>query len=388
MKIGIVTIHNSPNYGACLQSYALYKYLEQQGHDVEIIDLHRPIANEDYVPSKKYIASRVPKKSNSAKFKTWVKQILGVKHTTASLYSEEALAKFEEFNSVINLSRPYKGIDELYDNPPIYDLYISGSDQLWNPTQAYCIEPYFLTFVPKGQGKKISFATSIGITDLRENEKENFKKWLESYDSISVREKQAQNLLQELMPNKKIEQVADPTFLLSPDYWKKLAVTPKTKGYILMFTLKHNPTILDYCLKIGNESGLRVVVLGQIQPDCIDDSYEAVKDAGPKEFIGYIANAEMVITDSFHCTVFSLIMGAKNFYTYIAPTNKRGSRIVDLLKTYNLEKHLLPKSLDLPYNDLLLNAINRFNVVSFMEKERNRSSDFIKNNTKKDLSNE
>ena len=377
MRIGIITIHNSPNYGACLQSFALYKYLDQQGHDVEIIDLHRPIANEDYIPSKKYIASRAPQKSNSAKFKTWVKQILGVKHTTASLYSEEALAKFEEFNSVIKLSRPYKGIDEFYDNPPIYDLYISGSDQLWNPTQAYCIEPYFLTFVPKGQGKKISFATSIGITDLRENEKENFKKWLESYDSISVREKQAQNLLQELMPNKKIEQVADPTFLLSPDYWKKLAVTPKTKGYILMFTLKHNPTILDYCLKIGNESGLRVVVLGQIQPDCIDDSYEAVKDAGPKEFLGYIANAEMVITDSFHCTVFSLIMGAKNFYTYIAPTNNRGSRIVDLLETYKLRDHLLNTTLNTDYKSLIKNTIDRNHILHIIEIEQNKGIRFI-----------
>lgn len=377
MRIGIITIHNSPNYGACLQSFALYKYLEQLGHDVEIIDLHRPVAYEDYVPSKKYIASRVPPKSNRTKIKAWVTQILGLKHKTTRLYSETALAKFEEFNSVIKLSRPYKGIDELYNNPPVYDLYISGSDQLWNPTQAYCLEPYFLTFVPKGQGKKISFATSIGITDLRENEKENFKKWLESYDSISVREKQAQNLLQELMPNKKIEQVADPTFLLSPDYWKKLAVTPKTKGYILMFTLKHNPTILDYCLKIGNESGLRVVVLGQIQPNCIDDSYEAVKDAGPKEFLGYIANAEMVITDSFHCTVFSLIMGAKNFYTYISPDNNRGSRIIDLLETYNLNNHLLNVDLNDDFSLLSSKVIDRDSVVLQINAEYKRAASFL-----------
>lgn len=377
MKIGIVTIHNSPNYGACLQSYALYKYLEQQGHDVEIIDLHRPIANEDYVPSKKYIASRVPKKSNSAKFKTWVKQILGVKHTPTSLYSKEALAKFEEFNSVIKLSRPYKGIDELYEIPPVYDLYISGSDQLWNPTQAYCIEPYFLTFVPQGQGKKISFATSIGITDLRENEKENFKKWLESYDSISVREKQAQELLQSLLPKKKVYQVADPTFLLEPDKWKDIAVNPQQDEYILMFTLQHRPEILEYCLQLSKQSGLPLIVLGQVQPDVTNGSYTAVKDAGPKEFIGYIDKAEMVITDSFHCTVFSLIMGTRNFFTYIAPDNHRGSRIIDLLDTYDLKKHLLPTTLDVPYTELTSINLKQENITDIMTIERKRSCKFL-----------
>lgn len=376
-KVGIITIHNSPNYGACLQSYALYRYIQQQGNDVEIIDLHRPVAYEDYIPSKKYVCSRPVKRSLLSKIKGNVKSLIGIKPKNPSLYSPLAIKKFDEFNSIIKLSKPYRGIDELYANPPLYDLYISGSDQLWNPTQAYCLEPYFLTFVPNGQGKKISYATSVGITDLRDNEKKDFAKWLNLYDDISVREYQAQSLLQGLLADKKVNQVADPTFLLDPKDWKDMAVRPKQSKYILMFTLQHRPEILEYCLQLSKQSGLPLIELGQVQPDVLDGSYTAVKDAGPKEFLGYIENAELVITDSFHCTVFSLIMGANNFYTYIAPTNQRGSRIIDFLETYNLKKHLLPISLNSSFDTLMFETINKNVVSGIMRNERDRSRLFI-----------
>lgn len=376
-KIGIITIHNSPNYGACLQSYALYHYIERQGNDVEIIDLHRPAAYEDYVPSKKYMCARPVKRGHLSKIKGFVKTVLGMKSKAKSLYSPTAIQKFDAFNSVIKLSHAYRGIDELYANPPKYDLYISGSDQLWNPTQLYCLEPYFLTFVPKNIGKKISFATSIGITDLRENEKADFRKWLSSYDDVSVREFQAQELLQGLLPEKTIHQVADPTFLLEPDEWKSMSVKPQQEKYILMFTLQHRPEILEYCLKLSKQSGLPLIALGQVQPNVQDGSYTAVKDAGPKEFLGYIENAEMVITDSFHCTVFSLIMGTRNFYTYIAPDNHRGSRIIDLLGTYGLKDHLLKTTLDVPYDDLASKALNLESISCIMSKERERSRNFL-----------
>lgn len=376
-KVGIITIHNSPNYGACLQSYALYRYIQQQGNDVEIIDLHRPVAYEDYIPSKKYVCSRPVKRSLLSKIKGNVKSLIGIKPKNPSLYSPLAIKKFDEFNSIIKLSKPYRGIDELYANPPLYDLYISGSDQLWNPTQTYCLEPYFLTFVPNGQGKKISYATSVGITDLRDNEKKDFAKWLNLYDDISVREYQAQSLLQGLLADKKVNQVADPTFLLDPKDWKDMAVRPKQSKYILMFTLQHRPEILEYCLQLSKQSGLPLIELGQVQPDVLDGSYTAVKDAGPKEFLGYIENAELVITDSFHCTVFSLIMGANNFYTYIAPTNQRGSRIIDLLETYNLKKHLLPISLNSSFDTLMFETINKNVVSGIMRNERDRSRLFI-----------
>lgn len=360
MRIGIITIHNSPNYGACLQSYALYKYINMNGGDVEIIDLHRPIEFDDYIPSAKYVRCRKP-------IMTWkmrIKRMLGLYkvNVDANKYSPFALKKFENFNSEISLSKPYRSIDELYANPPKYDLYITGSDQVWNPTQNYCLEPYFLTFVAEGQGKKISYASSIGINDLTIKEKSLFKKWLSSYDAISIREKQGKVLLQSFI-NRDIKQVPDPTFLLSMDFWREMAIRPQfNEKYILLFTLRFSPILLKYCLELSKESNLKLIVLSQIQPDVEGDSYIAIKDAGPKEFIGYIKYAEMVITDSFHCTVFSIILGTSNFYTYISPYNKRGSRIIDLLESFSLLDHLLPVSLDETYAKLMQKEIKHDDV--------------------------
>lgn len=360
MKIGIITIHNSPNYGACLQSYALYKYINMNGGDVEVIDLHRPIEFDDYIPSAKYVRCRKP-------IMTWkmrIKRMLGLYkvNVDANKYSPFALKKFENFNSEISLSKPYRSIDELYANPPKYDLYITGSDQVWNPTQNYCLEPYFLTFVAEGQGKKISYASSIGINDLTIKEKSLFKKWLSSYDAISIREKQGKVLLQSFI-NRDIKQVPDPTFLLSMDFWREMAIRPQfNEKYILLFTLRFSPILLKYCLELSKESNLKLIVLSQIQPDVEGDSYIAIKDAGPKEFIGYIKYAEMVITDSFHCTVFSIILGTSNFYTYISPYNKRGSRIIDLLESFSLLDHLLPVSLDETYAKLMQKEIKHDDV--------------------------
>ena len=207
--------------------------------------------------------------------------------------------------------------------------------------------------------EKISYATSIGITELRDNEKRDFGKWLSPYECISVRESQAKALLEAILPHKEIYQVADPTFLLSRNVWQKLAIQPSTcNPYILLFTLRHEPILLDYCKKLSKESGLQLIELGQVQPEVENDEYVAVKDAGPKEFLGYIGNAELVITDSFHCTVFSLIMRAKNFYTYIAPTNNRGSRIIDLLDIYGLKNHLLGRDLKKSFKELMTDKID------------------------------
>lgn len=372
MKIGILTIHNSPNYGACLQCYALWKFLANNGFDVDIIDLHRPFANEDYIDSKRFKRFREPEFS----FRTIAKSIIDIFKKNHSLYNPKAYKEFCDFNSQIKLSLPYKGIDELYNNPPKYDVYIAGSDQLWNPTQAYCLEPYFLTFVDGRKSKKISFSTSIGITELREDEKIKFKQWLEDFDAISVREKQAQALLSSFI-KKDIYQVADPTFLIDIDEWNKFKTPIETTGYILLFTLAPKPELLQYSKLLCNESGKSLVVIGQKEKKSSDNSYLVVNDAGPQKWMSYIANADMVITDSFHCTVFSMLLGANNFYAYISPQNKRGSRIQDLLYTFNLQDHLISSDLNVSYKILDSRKIDKSAIEEIVNREKKRSRDFL-----------
>lgn len=375
MKVGIITIHNSPNYGACLQSFALWKYIDGQGVGCEMIDLYRPYQKE-YIPSRRFRLMR------ESKLKRWLprfvihfmKNLLDVKELR--YFSDSAKVKFDAFNALIKQSEAYRKIDKLYKNPPLYDLYITGSDQVWNPAQPYCMEPYFLTFVPKGK-MKISYAASIGLSDLRENEKEKFRAWLSSYSAVSVREKQAKALL-ESCSGLKVEQVLDPTFLLDVEYWKELAEYPKVnEPYILLFTLDYSWQMVEYCKRLAKESGAKLIVLNQVQPDCKDESYIPVTDAGPKEFLGYIAKAEMVVTNSFHGTVFSIILGANNFYTYISPTSERGNRILELLDIFGLHDHLLPVSLNVGYMELNARKIDRGTLMPIITKEQMKGREFL-----------
>lgn len=371
-KVGIVTIHNSPNYGASLQSFALYEYIREQGADCEIIDVHRPV-NSDYIYERRYSSFRNNPFTLKKRLCNFARTLLGRKSKIfLSALSEE---RFNSFNSNIRCSRPYCRLSDLKKNPPIYDLYISGSDQLWNPTQPYCLEPYFLTFAPKS-AKKISYATSIGITELSELEKLKFKEWLSTYNAISVRERQAKILLDSFI-DKEVITVADPTFLLDVEKWKTIAVYPKLKEkYIAVFLLSRRPELVQYAIKLSKESGYKLVLMKHVHMPLSDD-YILENDLGPKEFLGYLGNAGLVITDSFHCSVFSLLMDAGNIYSYIHPGNKRGSRITDLLKTFELEDHLLSADFSESFAQLQSRQIDHTKKALIIKSEQNRSKEFL-----------
>lgn len=371
-KVGIITIHNSPNYGACLQSYALYEYIREQGADCEIIDVHRPV-NKDYVYERRYKSFRNNPFTIKKRIQNLIRTALGRKlKIFTSPLSEQ---RFNAFNAAIHCSRPYTRLSELKKNPPIYDLYISGSDQLWNPSQPYCLEPYFLTFAPKGK-KKISYATSIGLSELTEPEKNKFKEWLASYDAISVRERQAKQLLDSFV-GREVATVADPTFLLDVQHWKELANYPSIQGkYIAVFLLSSNPELVQYAIRLSQESGYKLIFLKQKLPLYSND-YIIDNEMGPWEFLGYLGNASVVITDSFHGTVFSILMGADNFFTYIHPNNKRGSRITDLLATFRLEDHLLPVDLNESFTQVQNRRVDHSQKETIIESEKQRSRDFL-----------
>lgn len=371
-KVGIITIHNSPNYGASLQSYALFEYIRMQGNDCEIIDVHRPV-NKDYAYERKYKSFRNNPFTIKKRVTNFIRRVLG-KETIiySSPLSEQ---RFKIFNAAIRYSRPYTRLSEIKKNPPIYDLYISGSDQLWNPTQPYCLEPYFLTFVPKGK-KKISYATSIGINELTALEKNKFKEWLASYDAISVREKQAQQLLNGFI-DKEVVVMADPTFLLDIKQWKEIAIYPNIQEKnIVVFLLSSNLELIQYAIRLSKESGYKLIFLKQKQLQSNND-YIVDNEIGPREFLGYLGNASMVLTDSFHGTVFSILMGADNLFSYISPNNKRGSRITDLLDTFGMQEHLLPTELNVSFAQLQTLRINHTQKDAIIEAEKQKSRDFL-----------
>lgn len=334
MKIGIITIHKSPNYGGSLQAFALYYYIKQQGYNCELIDLYRP-AICGYKASRNFPRLIPSEKSKYVFLKKMIKKIfLEIQRLIdVILYNEDRNnlknEKFNQFFSEIKYSKAYHSIDELYKDSLDYDILISGSDQVWNPTMRYSIEPYFLTFAKKGV-KKISYSSSIGLNQLPEKLSETYKNWLSTYDFISVRENKAKQIINGVLPNKDVDVVCDPTLLLSSEYWLSRAVFPEQKGYLLCFALSYNEPLYEYAHKVAFIMGLKLVVFSHGKEKEGKHIHTVVRDAGPLEWIGWIRNAKFVITDSFHASIFS-IHCETSFRVYIAPHNTRGSRITELL---------------------------------------------------------
>ena len=377
-KIGIVTIHKSSNFGGSLQAYALYKYLESQGHDVEIIDLLRPVHDRFIYDScyKPYRSTRFTLKN---RLREAAKKLLGRKDRKGYA-SEVSKERFAEFFKDIKYSKEYRKISRIYKDAPVYDTYITGSDQMWSPMHPFNIEPYFLTFAPKGK-RKISFATSIGVTELTAKEKADYSKWLSSYDAISVREKQGKQLLDSFINDKNIEVVADPTFLLDIEDWKSLATAPSIKeNYILLFSLTNPKPLVDFAIKMSKESGKKLVILKGPLLDANNPNYILDNNIGPREFLGYFDNADMVITDSFHGSVFSILMGTKNFFSYIQPSSKVGSRITNLLSTVGQPNHLLPSNLAKSYKELESEKIDKAVLYNRIAEVREQAREFLKRN--------
>lgn len=372
MRIGIITIHNSPNYGACLQSFALYKYIVNQGAYCELIDLKRPI-HAGYMDSPDFKPYYIHEASQWEKVKDVARRILKPQSVSKESTNPERIAKFDAFNKEIKLSVPYYSIDSLYANPPSYDVYISGSDQLWNPEQPFPIEPYFLTFVKDSKAKKISFASSIGVSSLETKQIADFARWLSSYDAISVREPSAAKILQPQL-EQKIEIVSDPTFLIDAEEWKSLAKDPGERGYILCFMLGYQSALLKEALYVSETYGKKLIVIGQ-RGVPKDKKYILIEDAGPKEFIGFIENADCVFTDSFHGTVFSVLLGVKNFFSYVPNGNRRFSRLETLLSPFGLLDRIIRDDDFSKVDEQLRQGINvdKQNTIIAVESEVSRA---------------
>lgn len=373
MKVGIITIQRSMNYGAALQSYALWKYIDSKGHDCEVIDLFRPTF-KDYIESR-WFKPYTLKTSLRKRLLLKIKSLLHLKMKQKKTgYNKIFVSRMVEFRNKITLTESFKSVDSLYDNPPQYDLYITGSDQVWNPTMGFCMDPYFLTFAPKGS-KKISYASSIGVDSLARNVAADYRKWLKEYDAVSVRENTGKKLLEKLT-GRDVKVVLDPTFLLGRDEWLSLAMSPyQGEDYILLFTLSYDENLLTYARKLRDESGKKLIYLCRRQPAAID--YTVVDKAGIEEFIGLIRDAKLMISNSFHGTVFSIMCGSGNFYTYIAQTNKRGSRITDMFETFGLNNHLLNPDLSQTYEALQADMVDRGALKDVLDAEVEKSKQFI-----------
>ena len=323
MRVAIISkYYKNYNFGGLLQSYAMVKILQGLGCD----------------------AYQISFKPNDLKKYGFFKYVnIKLRMAVRSFLIHIKCKKITSFNKNMKLfmnSIPHTSLikaQKLYVLNKEYDGFVAGSDQIWNPAFAY--DEYFLNFAENNK-RKISYAASIGVTDCGDEEKDYLIKQIERMDYVSVREIGAKNLLNQIMPNKKVSWVLDPTFLLSKEQWSELDVSNKMdlpKHYAAVYLMGNNIDNINLVNKIINEMGIESVII----PFTVSDYNKNSKnDLGPKEFVTIIKNAEVVFTDSFHATCFSIINGV-NFYCLsrngTSKNKSMNSRIESLFDMFEIQ---------------------------------------------------
>lgn len=374
-RIGIITILKVNNYGAELQAYATQAVLNRLGYDTEIIDylfyknpghkvtgLSKPVFKFGW---KKRIAEWLYPKLEK------------LKAGKNSECQRKRIERFEQFHrTYTRMSRTYKTVDDLYMNVPDYDIYMVGSDQVWNPGIYSSLEPYLLTFVPEGK-KRIAYASSFGVSELPEKYIPFYAERLKRIDAIGVREEQAVQLVKEVS-GMTAERVLDPTLLLDAAEWRKIAgkLDVPERGYILLYELTPCPYIKELALHLGGLLKGKPIV--RICKQAVKEDTEAdfmnIMDAGPAEFLYLFANASMVITNSFHGTAFSINF-QRPFYTVLPLRKQNNSRQRNLLGLFGLTDRLLLEGDQFPDNKGL--TIDYTSANNILQNERNKSIRFI-----------
>lgn len=322
-KVNVLTIHFGINHGSVLQCYALCKTLETFGAVVEVID---------YVPPRykmwENVKIKYPNMPSIWKLAYFV---------ASSIIRFPQKVIFRNYlKRHLNLTIRYPTAESLKSNPPKADLYLVGSDQVWNSTyNGSDDKSYMLEFVPEGK-QKASYAASIGKNELVEQEGKSLASGIADYVGVSVREVGAQKLLAEYEVSARVD--LDPVFLLDVNQWRKLANNHKIqKPYVLVYVIAQNyETMIQQAREIADRLGAQLFVLSvrPIHSIGVDHNYIF---SNPSDFLGLFQNACFVISNSFHGTAFSIIF-QKQFLTYSAKYN---SRIENILAFTELEDRLV-----------------------------------------------
>ena len=365
MKVDVITLHNVKNYGSALQTYATQKTLENLGCEVEIINYYRKDLIEEKLVENRINGSNIFSKNVITRF-------VGKLFLKPSV--EKQCKKFKDFfDGNINLTKQkYYSNEELKENLPIADVYCTGSDQVWNSDWNRGIEKaFFLDFVPQDK-KKIAYAASFGKDKLNENEIDITREMLSKYKYISVREKSAKEIIENLGINN-VEHVLDPTLLLTKTEWENLKVDIKHKmKYILVYQLNtKNPEFDKYVMKLSKYKKMPIIRVSNV-------SYQRLKYGkfvncpGVKEFISYFLNAEYVVTDSFHATAYAINFNKK--FLSIFP-KKFSTRLQSILDLTQLQERRVTD-----FNDFSLidKEIDFDKVNKIIDKEREKSIKYLK----------
>lgn len=389
MKIGILTFVHAFNYGAELQCFALQRKLRNLGHEVEVLDIYRP-NDKEYIKNRnndkrfQQLYKYTSKSDLRSRFNSIISKLIST--LLSYIYKKEYLVRkfnFSQFHKVYtNLSKKkYYNFSELYEMDELpYSHMIVGSDQIWNYMNEFSVEPFFLTFA---EGcKKISYAASIGHSDIPKCLHNKYANWIKDFDFVSLREQQGVKIIKEISGRDDVLCTLDPTLLLTKDEWmNSLNIEKKDyEPYIIMYLLSKSRYSINLAKQIAKAHNLRIKIVSTsaitIDKEQGIEYYDGVS---PREFISLFANASFAITNSFHGTAFSINFNIP-FYSTTRSTKRYNSRFINLLDMTGLSTRLIfeDEAVETPSrdNDFLI-SFERCNDA--LAKERKISMDFLVN---------
>jgi len=378
-KVATLTFFNRFNYGAELQAYALHKKVKDLGYDCEILDVLSP-NDPDARKPEVYKPLAWSTKVASTKSKINVKIVRCLTILLGWKNSQNKKKRFEAFKrDYLTVSKQkFASVDDLYRHEMPYDIFITGSDQVWNPrTIMTSPEPYFLTFVPKDK-RKISYAASFGVSSFPDEIKSYYKKWLANIDFLSVRENHGADFVRNIT-GRTAEVVLDPTLLLTAKDWSKITTEPKIKKpYILLYVLMHSPHYINgLAYHLSKKTGYSIVRIprGSFREDA-GYKIKNLFDTGPSDFVSLFKDASFVLTSSFHGTAFAINFN-KPFYSIIRKGGIVNSRITSLLDDLNLNSRFLLLGDEFPKGDDIFVDFSQANLV--LQRKREKSLAFLTN---------
>lgn len=359
MKVDIITLHYINHYGSLLQTYATCKIFEKLGYEAEIIDYVRPNADEKIQLNEALATRNYRKYSLKGIIFSLSKKIENKKRRE---FSQRFMKKY------IPMTRHYADYKDLCSDPPVADIYCTGSDQTWNSDYNGGLLPaYFLEFAPVGK-KRIGYSVSIGMPCFPEDEYEETKQYIKKYSAISVREDSAKKIVEE-MGYGNVAHILDPTLVLSADDWKPLvAKRVIQEKYIIIYKLNTIPEIEEFADNLAKETGYKIVRMSYYL-NHFKYNGKMIYSPDVEEFLSLIYYAEYVLTDSFHCLAFSLNFG-KQFYAFYP--KKYSTRLRSLLELTGTSDRVV----DNP-SELHDSVIDYGHIKAVLANERDKAVQYI-----------
>lgn len=322
-KVGILTFQNALNYGAIFQTFALQSYLQKLGYDVEVINYKCKYTEKIYKPF--YV-------SNGKILNAILRGVL------FGMTITKKKKRFNRFSfNHISLTKEVYDIKELSLLSKKFDYIIAGSDQVWSPISANFDAAYFLPFAEDKQ--KVSYAASIGTNTVSSDIEKELKNRLDGFSCLSVREYSAKQLLQSIGIDKEIYVHVDPTLLLQEYEWNKMCSNRIIEDeYLLIFNVEKPKKDIEFAKKYAFEHNLKIIYIND-RTIKKDKAITYIKAPSPEDFLSLFKNANTVVTNSFHGTVFSIIF-EKNFFVELDNQKQYNVRVEGLLnelEIYNRE---------------------------------------------------